>query len=484
MRSFSAVEEHAMGSLETGYRTDKGKVRSDNQDCGSSFNTPVGELFVVCDGMGGHQGGAIASALAVKEIGRVANGVLPATPPQVALDKAIEAANDAVYQMASGDASLRGMGTTGVILLLTSDDYCLGHIGDSRIYRVAGGHIEQVTKDHSFVQILVDEGHITSEAAKTHARKNEITHYIGEGPDMEHVIQGPFPLQGDEVFLLCSDGLSDLVDADEIRQLALEGHAQTACNALVDLALERGGYDNVTALMVKACMGAAGEDTRRPASQGPHQSVPPKSRAFFWGIIFIMAGLFAAIVLLAYPYLSGMFSAGSKAIDKLRNATLGHHQVDAQRGADDRKTANSKKADGAQQAADAPKPAADKTAAKSPEHSAAPKPEDVSREQAELADFIIDKVAKGQRNELLGRTYNAKTSKELGQVRGEAKKAADVRKAADELKTAKQAAVNEIGKRSRLSDKEKTAVKKEVEAAQTVKEVQTIQNSIKKNQLK
>ncbi len=290
-----------MVSLAIGSRTDTGKLRSNNQDFCSTFNTPLGMLFVVCDGMGGHKGGEIASKMAVEEIGSIMRSAKSSVQASVVLKKAIEKANESVYCNNLSYDALRGMGTTGVLLLLddVNHSYHLAHVGDSRIYRISGGKIQQMTKDHSYVQMLVDSGHISPEEAKKHPNKNQITHYIGEGPNMECVVRGPLRLQGNEIFILCTDGLSDLVDADEFLGLT-GGHPQASCEAMVDLALQRGGHDNVTVQVIRlGHMHATDASRGQECKRSPVMSPPKKKNTTFR---LLVGGSIAALILTLWVF--------------------------------------------------------------------------------------------------------------------------------------------------------------------------------------
>lgn len=234
-------------------KTDVGRVRSANQD---SFRIArIGDftLGVVCDGMGGANGGSVASATACdvfvgtcKEAG---GALVVEGAPFAVLGQALEAANTAVYEKAVSDASLEGMGTT-LLAVLTDEKrvYALS-VGDSRIYRLTDDAIVQLSHDHSFVQALVDNGSITREQSKNHPNKNIITRAVGT----QHTVDGDlFALDfTGGAFLLCTDGLTGYVEDETLLALyRKEQGAENVVNAYIEAANEAGGGDNITALMI------------------------------------------------------------------------------------------------------------------------------------------------------------------------------------------------------------------------------------------
>ena len=234
-------------------RTDVGCVRGVNEDSGRCFrpSDPAllasrGVLTVVADGMGGHAAGEVASRLAVEAIGRVY--YREPGDAAAALKAAFAEANREIYAAASGDESLRGMGTTGTALALPGGVAVMAHVGDSRLYMLRGGELYQLTEDHSAVMELVKRGVITPDEARTHADKNVIVRALGTGAEVEVAAWGePLPVRGGDLFLLCSDGLCDLVGDDEIGDLmASAADPHDAAERLVAKARERGGHDNIT----------------------------------------------------------------------------------------------------------------------------------------------------------------------------------------------------------------------------------------------
>ncbi len=224
-----------------------GKVRSNNQDSGYAG----AHLFVVADGMGGHAGGDVASALAIRSITQVDREFDSVDEAESALRAALLEANgelaDAVFQ----HPELTGMGTTVSGVVRVGDRLALAHIGDSRIYRWRDGVLTQITKDHTFVQRLVDSGRITAEEAAVHPRRSVLMRVLGDvdlNPEIDTEIVETRP--GDR-WLLCSDGLSGFVSDERVSELLDEfPDAGAAVEALIDESLDEGAPDNVTVVIV------------------------------------------------------------------------------------------------------------------------------------------------------------------------------------------------------------------------------------------
>src|SRR5262249_33850694 len=237
-------------------RTDVGLVRSENQDF-AAFTTPGeerrshpgGRLLIVADGMGGHRGGATASRLATEVVKQQYLGS-ETGDPAAALREALTRANARIHAEAQSNSDLRGMGTTTSALVLRNDQAWFAHVGDSRIYRVRGGEIEQLTEDHSLVASMVREGLLTTKEAENHPRRNVLQRSMGVAEEVEIDIRGPFAIQAGDVFVLCSDGLHGVVREEEIREHA-SLPLDEAADGYVKLALERGAPDNVTVLVAR-----------------------------------------------------------------------------------------------------------------------------------------------------------------------------------------------------------------------------------------
>ncbi|MDE6697183.1 MAG: Stp1/IreP family PP2C-type Ser/Thr phosphatase [Muribaculaceae bacterium] len=230
-----------------------GNVRTAQEDSHDiAALTPNGDVFVVCDGMGGHVGGKQASFIAVKSIIEYLKKERY-SEPVLALNNALQFANMQILGYASEHPELRGMGTTACIVLLQESEAYIAHVGDSRIYLYLGKEkqLHRITKDHSFVQTLVDAGQITDEEAEHHPNKNRILKALGIKPDLVPSFDKVQPKNGD-IFLICSDGLSGMISDSIIRDVmmqnrSIEGKGET----LINLALECGGVDNITVELVQ-----------------------------------------------------------------------------------------------------------------------------------------------------------------------------------------------------------------------------------------
>jgi serine/threonine protein phosphatase PrpC/tetratricopeptide (TPR) repeat protein len=228
--------------------TDVGLVREKNEDNHRVDRIADGWLLVVCDGMGGHLGGQMASEIAVNVIWeRIVQGLRsPDANPMQLLWDAIVDANNRVYAEAQANAELRNMGTTVVIVLVRHGKAYVAHVGDSRVYLMRNGELSQVTRDHAKVQMMLEQGILSPEEAENHPDKNVILKAVGHKPELEPEVQGsPIPVQKGDTFLLCSDGLTDVVSDPEIEE-ALFLEPELVVTELIDLAKERGAPDNVT----------------------------------------------------------------------------------------------------------------------------------------------------------------------------------------------------------------------------------------------
>ncbi len=234
--------------------TDTGVVRSINQD--SFAQGKVNENFawaVVCDGMGGVNGGDYASRTAVESMTDYIGRELPKAADTEAvkdvLCDAINEANTVIFNASQADLTLRGMGTTVVAAVIMGNELILAHSGDSRAYVASSSGLKQVTTDHSLVQEMVDSGEITQEEARVHPRKNVITRALG----VEDTIEIDFSvhtLDGNETVLLCSDGLTNFLSDSEIYEMLRSTEAARLPKALVDAANANGGGDNITAVIM------------------------------------------------------------------------------------------------------------------------------------------------------------------------------------------------------------------------------------------
>ena len=244
-------------SLVSSDRTDIGRRRSNNQDSKHVLPTSLqqyrarGWLFLVADGMGAHAAGELASAIAAARVPQIYQDHSEHSPP-LALQRSIEEANREIYSKGESEPAFKGMGTTCTTLVLHPRGVILGHIGDSRAYRIRGRTIEQLSRDHSLVWELESDGGMSREQANDAAPKNIITRSMGPHADVVVDLEGPFPVQAGDVFLLCSDGLSGQVNDAEIGLCCAELEPSDATNFLIGLALVRGAPDNITVIVARA----------------------------------------------------------------------------------------------------------------------------------------------------------------------------------------------------------------------------------------
>ncbi len=231
-------------------KTDTGLVRTSNQDSYAAGELPGSVAWaVVCDGMGGAAGGNYASSMAVKIISERISASYRQGMSDISiknmLTSAILAANISVYDKGQSDSELTGMGTTVVVAIISDESVYIAHVGDSRAYILSNGKLTQLTKDHSFVQEMVDNGKLTPDEAKDDPRKNYITRALGVNHDVRIDFCQEF-LSGDEIVLLCTDGLTNYVSQNEIYELTKDGNYYEYAERLVTRANNNGGGDNVT----------------------------------------------------------------------------------------------------------------------------------------------------------------------------------------------------------------------------------------------
>lgn len=235
--------------------TDIGLVRQNNEDVWAA--QPSIGLFVLADGMGGHQAGEVAARETATSLCRVLKKKM--TPSknysfadlQVLLKRAIVHVNNLVYKMGRAQDELRGMGTTLCCLLFHAEGLIFAHVGDSRIYRLRNGEFEQLTKDHSLLRDLVDQGQLNDSQATDFLYKNIITKAIGTEPRVDPSVKCTSVL-AEDIYLMCSDGLSDLLPASEIAEILRQATSkEQAAKKLISRANEEGGRDNITVVIAK-----------------------------------------------------------------------------------------------------------------------------------------------------------------------------------------------------------------------------------------
>ena len=261
---------NAQGVLTIRYavKTDVGLRRTGNED--AAYAGP--RLLAVADGLGGHAGGEVASATVIDAL-RPLDTEVPAGDVLTALDDAVRRASSALGDIVEADPALRGLGTTLTALLWSGSQLGLVHIGDSRAYLVRDGEVFQITHDHTMVQLLVDEGRITTEEVATHPQRSLLLRALGDftsEPDLQLREARP----GDR-YLLCSDGLHGVADADAIgRVLLTVADPDQAAADLVALAIANGGPDNITVIIADVlAAGEAGATGEEPASSGRGSTV-------------------------------------------------------------------------------------------------------------------------------------------------------------------------------------------------------------------
>lgn len=251
------------GKIETAALTHVGQVRTNNEDA-IGVDEDIG-LLVLADGMGGYKAGEIASGMTVASVTETVRERLPDVGKGESLDSdgdhsaeavmlrdALELAHTSVYQVSRSQSQCEGMGTTAVVVLFHDNSFALAYVGDSRLYRLRSGQIEQISRDHSLVQELVDRGFYTAEEAQEKVGKNIVTRALGVEADVKvDLIEEP--VQIDDIYLLCSDGLSDLVD-DETLRLTIREFADNldeGAKRLIALANEAGGKDNISVILAR-----------------------------------------------------------------------------------------------------------------------------------------------------------------------------------------------------------------------------------------
>ena len=249
-----------------GEATNTGRKRENNEDnylvvdaSRKGADTDLfGYLFAVADGMGGHVAGETASRMACDALMRYYDREyepMGVNEPEILLErieKVIRDTHREILAYAEEHEECDGMGTTLSVLVLLDNKALIGHVGDSRVLRLRADRLEQLTVDHTEVQALIDMGRLKPERAATHPRRHILTQAIGVEDALEQIFTRIAKVNPGDVFLLCSDGLHDMVADDDIRQIIVANPApQASCNRLVEMALENGGEDNVTVIVVR-----------------------------------------------------------------------------------------------------------------------------------------------------------------------------------------------------------------------------------------
>lgn len=234
-------------------RTDVGKVRSENEDSFFAEADAQRGVFMVADGMGGHAAGEVASEMAVQIVTHALVHLRTALDPDAAerTAQSLRDANRAIYDRTLVEGDKQGMGTTASVLIVSDGHYLIGHVGDSRIYLLRDGSLTQLTTDHSYVQEQVAAGLLTPEQARYHPYSNVITRCVGASHHVE-----PDLFEGDahlgDVFLIASDGLTGMIDDVRLQELLLAPRKPARIvDSLIAEANSRGGFDNITAIVVQ-----------------------------------------------------------------------------------------------------------------------------------------------------------------------------------------------------------------------------------------
>jgi len=236
--------------FQAGFRTHPGLVRDSNED--SLFVDENLGLFIVADGMGGHNAGEMASAMAVRSLPiHVMNGVRRGRDAFVVLKEALIAVDHAILDVSQTSPSWDNMGTTAVIALVDEETAVVAHVGDSRCYKISPKAMTRLTEDHSFVAQWLAQGTISPEEARRHPARHGIFMALGVGDELQPGISA-WPFESGDRILLCSDGLTDMLRDEEIETVVRQASSvQLACDRLVQQALARGGVDNVTVVIVE-----------------------------------------------------------------------------------------------------------------------------------------------------------------------------------------------------------------------------------------
>ncbi len=296
-----------------------GNVRTAQEDCHDiAVLTPNGDVFVVCDGMGGHVGGKQASSIAVRSIIDYLKKEKYPQPKQ-ALNDALQFANMQILGYANEHPELSGMGTTACVVLLQASEAYIAHVGDSRIYLYLGKEkqLHRVTKDHSFVQTLVDAGQITDEEAEHHPNKNRILKALGVKSNLEPTIGKVQPKNGD-IFLICSDGLSGMISDSEIRDVLMQNTClENKGKTLINLALEAGGSDNITLELVQIANSPHSKSVFRSYnSTGNNKVLKGMSKVIKWLIITLIS-IVVCVVIGSGVYICVQNKINSEKIERL-----------------------------------------------------------------------------------------------------------------------------------------------------------------------
>ena len=289
--------------------TDVGIRRSHNQDAfqiqkavDKEHFLRVGHIFLVADGMGGHAVGEKASAKASREIPLIYAKHVDETP-DVALRRAFQETNTGIHAIGQENPEFRGLGTTATALVIREEGAWVAHVGDSRAMRVRDGQLEQLSFDHSYVWEMARRMNIPPEDLSD-VKKNVIIRSLGPDPLVQVDVEGPYPLQSGDIFILCSDGLSNVLEPDEIGIIASALPPPEATRVMIELANLRGGPDNITVLIIKVGVGepsvvGGGAKTKKFTALG--NLLHYWNRHVAWPLSILMVGFLFALVFVLFP---------------------------------------------------------------------------------------------------------------------------------------------------------------------------------------
>jgi protein phosphatase len=319
------------GAVVTAALSDVGLRRGNNQD---AFVVSLagddadwfrrGHLFVVADGMGAHAAGELASKMACETVPHTYRKSPGGAAPS-ALRQAVTAANNNIFERGQANAEFQGMGTTCSALVLLPREAFVAHVGDSRVYRLRGGQLEQLTFDHSLVWEMMAAGQMPRGEIAGVIPKNIITRSLGPHHDVQIDMEGPFPLEVGDTFLLCSDGLSGQLKDDELGAFLAVLSPSEAVRTLVDVANLRGGPDNITAIVVRVAHVPPAEEAEPPAAKAAEPAAASAHPAL-WGIT--ASCLLVALALAVSEYfmaalVSVLIGAASAVMALVHNMTAG-----------------------------------------------------------------------------------------------------------------------------------------------------------------
>jgi protein phosphatase len=234
-------------------KSDIGRVRAVNEDYFLSEKIAANEfLFIVADGMGGHQAGDVASKLASDTFLETYRGLREkGSAIRSAMELAVRKANAVVFKKAASDAEKWGMGTTFSAVVVAAMKAHIAHVGDSRVYLVRNNRIRRLTTDHSFVEKLVEEGRISADEARDHPQRNILYMSLGARANFTPEMQHNVALENGDALVMCSDGLNNMVEDDTLMKTVIGGYPEEAADSLVKLANARGGADNITVQIIR-----------------------------------------------------------------------------------------------------------------------------------------------------------------------------------------------------------------------------------------